>query len=154
MAEGNPSQQLDLNQILQNLADLAGESNQGQQQPSPLPPQPLPQRPPQHYQQPHQRQPAPAKPAASPIDSSTITEWKHGLRCINKLAAQNPNFEKAIQKLIKDQERNVRDWANGRQRLIEEQQTKRENEKAQRAVISFPGFLDNVPLQRVGHSAP
>ncbi|KAF2271791.1 uncharacterized protein EI97DRAFT_348893, partial [Westerdykella ornata] len=88
------------------------------------------------------------RPTGPTVHPSTITEWKHGLRCLNKLAAQNPHFETSIQKLIKDQERNVKDWDNGRQRLIAEQRAKRENELSQRAAINLPGLLDNAPLLR------
>lgn len=150
MSENNSSQQLDLNQILQNLASLTPAAYQGEQHTSRPPPQPLPQQHVQQYQPPPPRPQPSHRPATPKIDSSAITEWKHAIRCINKLAAQNPGFEAAIQKLIKDQQRNIRDWGNGRQRLIEEQRSKRENEKTQRAAISLPGLLDHVPLLRVG----
>lgn len=32
------------------------------------------------------------------IDPATITEWSQGLRCVSKIAAQNPNFKVAIRK--------------------------------------------------------
>jgi hypothetical protein len=95
------------------------------------------------------QQQIPQNRASTPmIDPATITEWKHGLRCVNKLAAQNPNFAGAIQKLMKDQERNVKDWESGRQRLIEDQEVKRENERTHRAALSLPGLLENTePLR-------
>lgn len=38
--------------------------------------------------------------AATPlIDPSTITEWKQGLRCVNKIATQNPEFVPAVRKV-------------------------------------------------------
>ncbi|KAK7191304.1 hypothetical protein DPSP01_003071 [Paraphaeosphaeria sporulosa] len=86
----------------------------------------------------------------SPIDPATITEWKHGLRCVNKIATQNPAFVPAVQKLIADQARNVKDWESGRQRLIEEQAVKRENEQTHLAVLSLPGMSDKIaPLRTV-----
>jgi hypothetical protein len=32
------------------------------------------------------------------IDPATITEWSHGLRCVHKIATQNPYFKMAIRK--------------------------------------------------------
>lgn len=82
------------------------------------------------------------------IDPATITEWKHGLRCVNKIAMQSPSFVSTIQKLIQDQARNVRDWESGRQRLIDEQAVKRENEKTHLAVLSLPGMGEKIePLR-------
>lgn len=82
------------------------------------------------------------------IDPATITEWKHGLRCVNKIATQNPAFVPAVQKLIADQARNVKDWESGRQRLIDEQAVKRENEKTHLAVLSLPGLGEKIsPLR-------
>ncbi|KAF2016120.1 hypothetical protein BU24DRAFT_422458 [Aaosphaeria arxii CBS 175.79] len=98
---------------------------------------------------PQQRQVPPAQRTSTPIidvsKSSTITEWKFGLRFVSKIAAQNPAFGTAVQKLIKDQERNIRDWNNGRERIVEEQIAKRDNELTQRAAISF---LASAPLLR------
>lgn len=82
------------------------------------------------------------------IDPATITEWRSGLRCVSKIAAQNPNFEGTVKKLIKDQERHVKEWEAGRQRLVDEQKVKREHEKTQRAALSLPGLLGNTaPLR-------
>ncbi|KAF1974902.1 hypothetical protein BU23DRAFT_385977, partial [Bimuria novae-zelandiae CBS 107.79] len=82
------------------------------------------------------------------IDPATITEWKHGLRCVNKTATQNPAFVPAIQKLIADQARNVKDWESGRQRLITEQVAKRENEQENLALLSLPGMSEHItPLR-------
>ncbi|KAF2872120.1 hypothetical protein BDV95DRAFT_36535 [Massariosphaeria phaeospora] len=82
------------------------------------------------------------------INPTTITEWKQGLRCVSKLAAVNQNFVATVQKMIKDHERNVKDWDVGRKRLIEEQTAKRENEETHRAALSFPGFLQGTaPLR-------
>ncbi|KAL1610326.1 hypothetical protein SLS60_001992 [Paraconiothyrium brasiliense] len=82
------------------------------------------------------------------IDPAAITEWKHGLRCVNKIATQNLAFVPAIQKLMAEQARNVKDWESGRQRLIEEQAVKRENEKTHLAVLSLPGIGEKIaPLR-------
>ncbi|KAF2268038.1 hypothetical protein CC78DRAFT_530432 [Lojkania enalia] len=97
--------------------------------------------------------PRPQSNSSTPlVDSSTITEWKHGLRSVNKLASQNPAFVPTVHKLIKDQERNVKDWEAGRQRIIQDQVAKRENEQAARAAISLPGLLDKTgPLRTPEH---
>jgi hypothetical protein len=51
---------------------------------------------PQHRQPP----PKPQDRVSSPlIDPSTITEWKQGLRCVSKIAAQNPDFAPAVRKV-------------------------------------------------------
>jgi len=82
------------------------------------------------------------------IDPTSITEWKHGLRCVNKLATQNPNFVPAIQRLMKDQERNIKNWESGRQHIIDDQKIKRETERTYRAALSLPGLLDKTgPLR-------
>ena len=69
------------------------------------------------------------------IDPSTIIDWKQGLRCVSKIAAQNPQFASSVRKLVKDQEGNVRQWEAGRTRLIEEQAMKKENEQTHRAAL-------------------
>ena len=107
--------------------------------------------------QPQHRVSTPAKPpppkASTPVaDSSSIIEWKHGLRAVSKNASQNPTFEGTVQKMILDQKRNVRDWEAGRRRLLEEHKSKREIEQSQRAAISIPGLLDNAPLLRVSRA--
>jgi hypothetical protein len=103
---------------------------------------------PQHRPPPPQNQ-VPNRIITPTIDPSTITEWKQGLRCVSKIAQQSPAFEASIQKMIKDQEQNTKNWENGRTRLMEEQKAKRENEQKQRAAISLPVFLDNTALLRV-----
>lgn len=184
MAENNnTTPQLNLEQILQTLANLPPIPQVSQQEPlqpydplsipvhkrntqepySSIPPAiPAPAGYNQHAQldprligrslpQYHQAdsKPVPQRSSTPTIDPSTIIEWKHALRCVNKMAAQSPTFEPTIQKMIKSQEQNTKDWENGRQRLIEEQNAKRENEKTQRAALSIPGLLENAPLLRV-----
>lgn len=82
---------------------------------------------------------APPKPQNRPstplIDPATIIDWKSGLRCVSKIAMQNPDFSASIRKLMKDQEGNVRQWEAGRTRLIEEQILKKENEQKHRAAL-------------------
>lgn len=51
---------------------------------------------------PQHPQPTPASQQRSStplVDPSTITEWKHGLRCVNKIAAQNQDFAATIRKV-------------------------------------------------------
>jgi hypothetical protein len=44
--------------------------------------------------------PKPQDRVSSPfIDPSTITEWKQGLRCVSKIASQNPDFSPAVRKV-------------------------------------------------------
>ncbi|KAJ4355220.1 hypothetical protein N0V95_003115 [Ascochyta clinopodiicola] len=86
--------------------------------------------------------PLPPKPQARSstplIDPATIIDWKAGLRCVSKIAAQNPEFAASVRKLMKDQEGNVRQWEAGRTRLIEEQELKRGNEERHRAALYTP----------------
>ncbi|KAI5210957.1 hypothetical protein AUEXF2481DRAFT_39059 [Aureobasidium subglaciale EXF-2481] len=51
------------------------------------------------------------------IDPATITEWSAGLRCVTKIAAQNPGFAEKIRGLINDQRRNEMQWYSSRQAL-------------------------------------
>jgi len=50
-------------------------------------------------------QPLPALPkpqdrSSTPlVDPATITEWKKGLRCVSKIATQNPDFAASIRKV-------------------------------------------------------
>lgn len=44
--------------------------------------------------------PTPQERSSKPlVDASTITEWKQGLRCVNKIAAQNVDFGATIRKV-------------------------------------------------------
>lgn len=80
--------------------------------------------------------PKPQARSSTPlIDPATIIDWKSGLRCVSKIAAQNPEFAASVRKLMKDQEGNVRHWEAGRTRLINEQSMKKENEKTNRAAL-------------------
>ncbi|KAF1947656.1 hypothetical protein EJ02DRAFT_449133 [Clathrospora elynae] len=99
----------------------------------------------QHRQPP----PRPQDRASTPlIDPSTITEWKQGLRCVSKIAAQNPEFAATVRKLMKDQEQHVKSWEAGRKHLIEEHRFKRESEQMHRAALSLPGLLEGATLLR------
>lgn len=176
MAENEDIQNLDLDQILRTLASLPkNEDAQQQTQQQPYDPANV-QIPkggalPYHLQAPagipqgHEypadprlsgRTPSPFPPSQVPrtqtltptIDPATITSWKHGLRCVNKIAAQNPNFNGTVQKLMKDQERHVKEWESARKRLIEDHKVKRENEKMHRAALCLPSVLENMaPLR-------
>ncbi|KAF2191127.1 hypothetical protein K469DRAFT_365141 [Zopfia rhizophila CBS 207.26] len=175
MAESNGND-LNLERILQTLANFSSAPNVAQQdQQAAAPVHPITSEPyslPQAYQSnqaslpydpsvvqdprlqnrpaPQHREPPPRpqSSASTPvIDPATITEWKHGIRCVSKLAAQNPNFVSSIQKLMREQQRYVRDWEGGRRLRIEEQATKRENERASRAAISISGILPQEPFR-------
>ncbi|KAF1841892.1 uncharacterized protein K460DRAFT_358586 [Cucurbitaria berberidis CBS 394.84] len=103
---------------------------------------------PQHRLPPARPQDRPLTPSTPLIDPSTITEWRQGLRCVSKIAAQNPEFTPTVRKLMKDQEQNVKSWEAGRTRLIEEHKMKRENEQTHRAALSLPGLLAGAALLR------
>lgn len=45
--------------------------------------------------------PKPQDKSTTPlIDPATITEWKQGLRCVSKIAQQNPEFAATIRKVL------------------------------------------------------
>ncbi|KAF2632479.1 hypothetical protein BU25DRAFT_437160 [Macroventuria anomochaeta] len=143
---------MDLDAILRTLASLPKPEEQGQHQPqdSHLSHQ-LPTADPRLVGRSPQLQsiPKPQVRSSTPlIDPASIIDWKSGLRCVSKIAAQNPEFAASIRKLTKDQERNVSQWEAGRARLIEEQALKKENEQTHRAALSLPGLLENTPLLR------
>jgi hypothetical protein len=123
MAE-NIEQNLDLAKILATLANLpktegqpqqdlqqpygAGQNYQGYDAPPPY----LYEQHNQHHQPTDPRlagrpasqhrhpAPRPQDRVSSPlIDPSTITEWKQGLRCVSKIAAQNPDFAPTVRKV-------------------------------------------------------
>ncbi|KAF3034839.1 hypothetical protein E8E11_001928 [Didymella keratinophila] len=154
MAENNALPvNIDLDAIIRTLASLPKpEEQQGQVHPqeSYLLQQQPPSDPrlagrslqPQYIPKPQIRSSTPL------IDPATIIDWKQGLRCISKIAAQNPQFSISVRKLIKDQEGNVRQWEAGRQRLIEEQALKKENEQTHRAALLLHGLLENTPVLR------
>ncbi|KAE9966377.1 hypothetical protein BLS_007041 [Venturia inaequalis] len=61
------------------------------------------------------------------IDPSTILEWPLGLRCVNKLSAQNPNFGPTVKVMISDQARNVQQWWTDREGLLKVQAGRKES---------------------------
>ncbi|KAG9949301.1 hypothetical protein KCU85_g4411, partial [Aureobasidium melanogenum] len=65
----------------------------------------------------HSRTPIPQQQEQTIIDPATITEWSAGLRCVTKIAAQNPIFADKIRGLINDQRRNEMQWYSSRQAL-------------------------------------
>ena len=128
MSQDNNTANLDLAQILQTLANLPPLPEVAQQsQPHPYNPtqgyystnalshesnapllapyQPNPSLDPasnnwsslQHRQA--LPKPQQCRSATPIIDPSTIVEWKLGLRCVNKVAAQNSNFAASVQKV-------------------------------------------------------
>ncbi|KAH6616816.1 hypothetical protein C7974DRAFT_52743 [Boeremia exigua] len=153
MAENNAlPANMDLDAILRTLASLSKPEEQGQHQPQDqYVPQQQPAADPRLAGRSFQPQPIPKPQVRSStplIDPATIIDWKQGLRCVSKIAAQNPQFTITVRKLIKDQEGNVRQWEAGRTRLIEEHVLKKENEQTHRAALSLPGLLENTPLLR------
>ncbi|KAK8252874.1 hypothetical protein HDK77DRAFT_164136 [Phyllosticta capitalensis] len=55
------------------------------------------------------------------IDPATILDWAQGLRCITKIAAQNPGIKGAVQKMIADQHENELMWWGGRRARTSQQ---------------------------------
>ena len=53
------------------------------------------------------------------VDPKTITSWSPGLRYITKQVAQDEEFAERIKKLIKSQHSHERQWAKGREELLE-----------------------------------
>jgi len=41
------------------------------------------------------------QPQQSVIDPAVITDWSHGLRCVTKIAAQNPHFADIINRVCR-----------------------------------------------------
>lgn len=141
MAENNSlPANMDLDAILRTLASLPKSEEQQEQlqaQDPYLPQQQFPADPRlagRSLQT--QSVPKPQVRSSTPlIDPATIIEWKQGLRCVSKIATQSPQFSVSVRKLIKDQEGNVKQWEAGRQRLVEEQALKKENEQTHRAAL-------------------
>ncbi len=130
---------MDLDAILRTLASLPKPEEQGQYQPQD---QNVSQQQPTADPRLAGRSvlihsaPQPQVRSSTPlIDPATIIDWKQGLRCVSKIAAQNPQFAVSVRKLIKDQEGNVKQWEAGRARLIEEQASKKDNEQTHRAAL-------------------
>lgn len=49
-----------------------------------------------------QAPPQPQSRSSTPlIDPATIIDWKQGLRCVSKIAAQNPDFAASIRKVLR-----------------------------------------------------
>ena len=71
-----------------------------------------------------QQLPTPPKPqdrVSTPlIDPATITEWKQGLRCVSKIAAQNSDFAASIRKVLHRAKICVVLWANKTLKLMKE----------------------------------
>ncbi|KAK7556353.1 hypothetical protein IWX49DRAFT_579491 [Phyllosticta citricarpa] len=60
------------------------------------------------------------------IDPATILEWSQGLRCITKIAAQNPGINVVVQKMIADQHENELMWWGGRQARMNQKASQEE----------------------------
>ncbi|KAF4552251.1 Hypothetical protein D9617_10g072320 [Elsinoe fawcettii] len=58
------------------------------------------------------------------VDPASITEWSAGLRCVSKIATQNPHFASAIRNMVANQRKNEMDWYSKRQELKREQAQK------------------------------
>lgn len=48
--------------------------------------------------------------SSSVIDPATIIDWPKGLRCVSKIAAQNPKFKETFQQMIADQDKHEILW--------------------------------------------
>ncbi|KAF2834771.1 hypothetical protein M501DRAFT_963871, partial [Patellaria atrata CBS 101060] len=84
--------------------------------------------------------PAPA-PTPPPIDPATITEWSQGLRCISKIAVQNPKLKDILRKMMADQEKHEQMWWQGRVALLEKQAARVEGSQQLNSVLKSIGAL-------------
>jgi hypothetical protein len=93
-----PDQAYDPNQVYRSFHDVPQTHTSQQNSPYQQPVDPrLATRPaPQHRPEPRRPQ---DRASTSLIDPSTITEWKQGLRCVSKIAAQNPSFGVSVRKV-------------------------------------------------------
>jgi len=73
------------------------------------------------------------------IDPATITEWSHGLRCVSKIAAQNPSFKIAIRKLMADQEHQEKAWWAEREALLKAHADRLSNDENLKSILSSLG---------------
>ena len=64
------------------------------------------------------------------VDPKTITSWPSGLRYITKLVAQDDEFAERVKKLIKSQHSHERQWAKGREELLEGRQKREQGRNA------------------------
>ncbi|THY70169.1 hypothetical protein D6C86_08280 [Aureobasidium pullulans] len=89
---------------------------------------------------------APQQEQQTIIDPATITEWSAGLRCVTKIAAQNPMFADKIRGLIKDQRSNEMAWYQNRQ-TVKQMQAKRSASanELQNILKSVGGIGINTP---------
>ncbi|GAB7339441.1 hypothetical protein MBLNU457_6071t1 [Dothideomycetes sp. NU457] len=123
MANNNVSVSPDLASILATLSQFAQPAQANDHQSSVIPtndtPNLLPPPDPRITSQ--SKSPQPQQPV---IDPAAITDWSHGLRCVTKIAAQNPHFAEIINRMIKQQRKHEMQWYSSRQKLKQDQATR------------------------------
>ncbi|KAI5205700.1 hypothetical protein E4T39_02800 [Aureobasidium subglaciale] len=80
------------------------------------------------------------------IDPATITEWSAGLRCVTKIAAQNPGFAEKIRGLINDQRRNEMQWYSSRQALKQMQAKRSASSNELQNILKSVGSTTNPSI--------
>ncbi|KAF2226417.1 hypothetical protein BDZ85DRAFT_49843 [Elsinoe ampelina] len=90
----------------------------------------------------------PQPPSGPVIDPATITEWSTGLRCVSKIATQNPNFANAIKSMIVNQRKNEMDWYAKRQELKREQAQKGHSATELSSIMKSIGALPTQHSQQ------
>lgn len=76
--------------------------------------------------------PAPrtSQPPKAEIDPRTITTWAPALRYVTKLLTKNEDITERIRKLIKSQHDHEKQWAKGREMVVEERRKRDEGRNA------------------------
>ena len=89
----------------------------------------------------HAAAPKNPQPAKIEIDPSTITTWAPALRYVTKLLGNNEDITERIRKLIKSQHDHEKQWAKGRELVVEERRKRDEGRNAINDVLcGSPGL--------------
>ncbi|KAJ9668059.1 hypothetical protein H2201_001865 [Coniosporium apollinis] len=107
----------------------------------------LPPRDPQLQPQPQHRTSIPPPStvaegtATSLIDPASITEWRQGLRCVNKVSAQNPSFKRVIQHMMAEQLKHEQEWYKGRAELQRRQASRVQGNQQLDSILKSVGAI-------------
>lgn len=103
------------------------------------------------HQSPDLAQPTPESSTANPRpasassskdnspDPSVITAWSAALKCVMRTVAQNEALQSKIRRLIQTQHDHERQWWEGREALLEKQETRGEKKKKLDEVLRSVG---------------
>ncbi|KAL1301890.1 hypothetical protein AAFC00_006070 [Neodothiora populina] len=92
-----------------------------------------------------QQQPPAPPQSSSIIDPATITVWSEGLRCVNKIGMQNPNFAAAIRRMITNQQKHEMMWYSGRQELKQIQARRATGASAIQSILGSLSGISSKP---------